>query len=201
MPGTHILLSDLSINTKSTRDNRAISDSAAFFADVVSHMWSNNPYGSAQAFLKFCTRLFQITQPSNSTILLALNYIYRYKETSPYCSEVSGTEYYIAVVSLMLANKYHEDKCYSNRSWAKVSGLDVSQVSRMELSILAAFNWSIKVDNLEFDSWSQFLGQYWSAVIEFRGQSIISEQNLDSGVQDCRRQGFISTSASITSIS
>ncbi|ORX81254.1 hypothetical protein K493DRAFT_320715 [Basidiobolus meristosporus CBS 931.73] len=174
-------------------------NSATFVADVITHMWGNNPYGATAAFRNFCARLFQITQPSASTLKLALNYVYRYKETEPLSLGLLGTEYYIVVVALMLANKYHEDKCYSNRSWAKVSGLDLIQLSQMELAVLATFGWNIKVEKDEFDAWTQFLDQYWSAVIAFRTQHALVPEECH-GSNDCRRQSFVSSESVAPSV-
>ncbi|KAK9764822.1 hypothetical protein K7432_007365 [Basidiobolus ranarum] len=196
MPGANIQL-PTHCNVKDTIS------SATFVADVVYHMWGGSPFGATPAFRNFCARLFQITQPSTSTIALALNYVYRYKETVPLSLGLMGTEYYIVVVALMLANKYHEDKCYSNRSWAKVSGLDLVQLSQMELAVLTTFGWNIKVDRDEFEAWNQFLDQYWTAVISFRAQhTMVSEecQDLTNATNDCRRQSFVSSEPLMTSV-
>ncbi|KAK9760727.1 hypothetical protein K7432_014942 [Basidiobolus ranarum] len=204
MPGAQLRLPIHCVPAKPSYKVKTPDCLATFFADVVYHMWSNDPYGASPAFHSFCSRLFQITQPSTSTLRIALNYIYRYKETAPLSLEVLGSEYYIAVVALILANKYHEDKCYSNRSWAQVSGLNVTQLSQMELAVLTTFGWNIKIDEDEFDAWSQFLDKYWSAVMEFRAKQVVipeQGQDLNGGAKDCRHQSFVISNSSITTVS
>jgi len=46
---------------------------------------------------------------------------------------------------LILASKFTQDKCYSNRAWAKLSGLPAREISRCERALGEALDWRLWV--------------------------------------------------------
>ncbi|KAF9454019.1 hypothetical protein P691DRAFT_657134 [Macrolepiota fuliginosa MF-IS2] len=49
------------------------------------------------------------------------------------------------LASLILASKFTQDKCYSNRAWAKLSGLSAREVGRCERALGEALEWRLWV--------------------------------------------------------
>ncbi|KAF8650433.1 hypothetical protein AX16_005236 [Volvariella volvacea WC 439] len=49
------------------------------------------------------------------------------------------------LASLILASKFMQDKCYSNRAWAKLSGLPPREISRCERALGEALEWRLWV--------------------------------------------------------
>ena len=57
-------------------------------------------------FVHFMHKLLQTTQVSQSVIVLSLHYIYWLKEVNQFMSGQPGSELRVAVVVLMMANKF-----------------------------------------------------------------------------------------------
>ena len=49
------------------------------------------------------------------------------------------------LASLILASKFFQDKCYSNRAWAKLSGLPAREIGRCERALGEALQWRLWV--------------------------------------------------------
>ena len=49
------------------------------------------------------------------------------------------------LAALILASKFTQDKCYSNRAWAKLSGLPPREIGRCERALGAALDWRLWV--------------------------------------------------------
>ena len=49
------------------------------------------------------------------------------------------------LASLILASKFFQDKCYSNRAWAKLSGLPPREIGRCERALGQALEWRLWV--------------------------------------------------------
>ena len=77
-----------------------------------------------------------------------------FEEPSQYC-EATSTEPLIPspllcprrtfLASLILASKFLQDRCYSNRAWAKLSGLSPREVGRCERALGDALEWRLWV--------------------------------------------------------
>jgi len=78
------------------------------------------------------------------------------------------------LASLILASKFTQDRCYSNRAWAKLSGLSPREIGRCERALGDALNWRLWVGKKV--SPSSTLSINSRAVIRSR-----SEGNLTSG--------------------
>lgn len=49
------------------------------------------------------------------------------------------------IAALVLANKFAQDKCYSNRTWAKLVGLKPREISRCERALGDTLRWRLWV--------------------------------------------------------
>jgi hypothetical protein len=54
----------------------------------------------------------------------------------------------VFLASLILASKFTQDKCYSNRAWAKLSGLPPREIGRCEHALGDALEWRLWVGKI-----------------------------------------------------
>jgi hypothetical protein len=73
------------------------------------------------------------------------------------------------LASLILASKFTQDKCYSNRAWAKLSGLPPREIGRCERALGDALEWRLWVGKLPTSSTSSSPSANGRAVV--RSQS------------------------------
>ncbi|KAI9460128.1 cyclin-domain-containing protein [Lactarius psammicola] len=107
----------------------------------------------SSVFVHFMQKLLQTTQLSQSVIVLSLHYVYRLKERN--CGTVAhpGSEFRVAVAALMMANKFVDDNTYTNKTWSEVSGIDLSEINKMEREFLAGIDFNLYVDKETYVRW------------------------------------------------
>lgn len=64
----------------------------------------------------------------------------------------------------MLANKFHDDHTFTNKTWSDVSGMKLYELDIMELEFLDALEFRLFVREAEFDSWRTGLLSFMSQV-------------------------------------
>ncbi|KAI0638916.1 cyclin-domain-containing protein [Trametes polyzona] len=114
-------------------------------------------FSVSPAFVRFMQKVLETTQVSQSVIVLSLRYIYRLKARNPYTSGQAGSEYRVAIAALMLANKFVDDNTYTNKTWSEVSGIELSEVNRMEREFLLGIDFGLYVDKTTYESWLNLL--------------------------------------------
>ncbi|CAG8576792.1 6771_t:CDS:2 [Cetraspora pellucida] len=68
------------------------------------------------------------------------------------------------LVSLIVASKYLQDRNYSNRAWAKISGLPVHEVNANEVCFLKLIDYNLFITEDVFKRWSSFLLTHIQAI-------------------------------------
>ncbi|KAI6025351.1 hypothetical protein BKA83DRAFT_689307 [Pisolithus microcarpus] len=81
-----------------------------------------------------------------SVIVLSLHYIWPLKECNHFTNGLPGSEFWIAVAALMMANKFLDDNTYTNKTWSEVSK-----------EFLTAVNFSLHVSGKQYASWLHLL--------------------------------------------
>ncbi|KAI8384794.1 cyclin-domain-containing protein, partial [Radiomyces spectabilis] len=104
-------------------------------------------------FKRFCKDILTATQLSESVVMLALKYIAMLLQNNPNIQGAEGSEYRLFTVALMLGNKFLDDNTYTNKTWADVSGMKVSDLNIMELEFLDVLKFRIFVRKEEHDRW------------------------------------------------
>ncbi|KAF8931377.1 hypothetical protein BGZ58_007664 [Dissophora ornata] len=61
------------------------------------------------------------------------------------------------LASLMVASKYLQDRNYSNKAWAKISGLSIKEINANELIFLKLIDYSLFVSHDTFMRWTALL--------------------------------------------
>ncbi|KAJ1028191.1 hypothetical protein NDA13_003637 [Ustilago tritici] len=70
------------------------------------------------------------------------------------------------LASIMIASKFVQDHTYSNRAWAKISGLPVKDLSKLERAFLKAIDYRLMTSDVEWDKWTAELAQSNASVAE-----------------------------------
>ncbi|RHZ68405.1 hypothetical protein Glove_295g54 [Diversispora epigaea] len=67
------------------------------------------------------------------------------------------------LTAVILADKFHNDHRYSNKSWAEMIEIPFDVVNFMELTFLKCLNFQIYINGDEFASWIDFLFEFIKA--------------------------------------
>jgi hypothetical protein len=116
-------------------------------------------------FRKWVTTILSTTQVAQHVIILALLFVYRLKKSNPTVKGKPGSEYRLLTVALMLGNKFLDDNTYTNKTWAEVSGISVSEVHVMEVEFLSNMRYSLFTSEQQWKDWHVQLGKF-AAYIE-----------------------------------
>lgn len=111
-------------------------------------------------FRKWVTTILTTTLVSKNVILLALLYIYRLKKFNPGVSGKRGSEFRLLTIALMLGNKFLDDNTYTNKTWAEVSGISVTEIHIMEVEFLSNMRYNLYVSEAEWGAWKVKLGKF-----------------------------------------
>ncbi|KAK5550366.1 hypothetical protein LTR46_011629, partial [Exophiala xenobiotica] len=111
-------------------------------------------------FRKWVTTIIDTTQVDKNVILLALMFIYRLKKINPSISGKRGSEYRLLAIALMLGNKFLDDNTYTNKTWAEVSGISVTEVHMMEVEFLSNMRYDLCASVEEWNEWKAKLERF-----------------------------------------
>ncbi|KAJ1976636.1 hypothetical protein H4R34_003902 [Dimargaris verticillata] len=131
---------------------------ADLVANTTLYLWydqfvpsNHNP----SVFQKFVHRILKGTSLSPSVVLLALCYIDRFRRNLVNREVKTGSEFRIFTVALMLAGKFLEDNTFTTKTWAEVSGLDFTELHRVQVEFLNAMEHTLYVSAADYFSWIQ----------------------------------------------
>lgn len=110
-------------------------------------------------FRKWVTTILSTTQVGKNVILLGLLFIYRLKQFNPDVSGKRGSEFRLLTIALMLGNKFLDDNTYTNKTWAEVSGISVTEIHIMEVEFLSNMRYELYVSAEEWINWKGKLGR------------------------------------------
>jgi len=99
----------------------------------------------------YANRIFQYTNTSDSTYIIALIYIKRLLQntTNAFISKTNAHK--LMLLSCLLATKYIEDVPYNNAQWARVGGFSLAELNSLELYMLSAMQWRLYVSQQEVE--------------------------------------------------
>ncbi|SPO03088.1 uncharacterized protein DNG_05770 [Cephalotrichum gorgonifer] len=121
-----------------------------------------SPEARPQAnFTKWVHNILSTTQVTRNVILLALLFIYRLKTLNPAVRGRPGSEYRLLTVALMLGNKFLDDNTYTNKTWADVSYLSVSDIHLMEVEFLSNMRYSLLTTKEDWEAWLAKVGSFY----------------------------------------
>ncbi|KAK0609724.1 hypothetical protein B0T17DRAFT_594004 [Bombardia bombarda] len=115
---------------------------------------------ACQHFKKWVHSVLSTTQVTQNVILLALMFIYRLKVANPIVKGRPGSEYRLLTVALMLGNKFLDDNTYTNKTWADVSGISVTEIHVMEVEFLSNMRYSLLASEKQWEEWLVKLARF-----------------------------------------
>lgn len=136
-----------------------------------------------EAFQKFVYMTLSSTRLSKYTVILALVYLSKRWSLGdlPLQNDVHGL-YILFVVSLVLANKCHDDNTFTNASWCQATGISSAEITKAEISWLSKISWSLELASLECEGWNKW-HECWTV---FSGQQ--PYQHRQQPVNVCEQQ-------------
>lgn len=114
-------------------------------------------------FTKGVSSVLNATRLPSATIYLALDYLSKYinKLTNGIAS-IGGNSvnviYQNTMIALILANKFNDDKTFTNRSWSDATGIQLNFINDYEKNWLKTFNWKLYDD--KFIAYNDYVKNY-----------------------------------------
>lgn len=119
------------------------------------------------AFQKFTNQVLTATRLPKATVILSLVYLSkRWALGNIPATDVNvHIAYKLLVVSLLLANKFHDDNTFRNKSWNEATGIPVRDLNMIEADWLKAIQWSLHLNQTERKGWEKWndCWEYWVA--------------------------------------
>ncbi|EXJ75124.1 uncharacterized protein A1O5_01820 [Cladophialophora psammophila CBS 110553] len=135
----------------------------------------------AIGFRKWVTTIISTTQVGKNVILLALLFIYRLKRFNPSVSGKRGSEFRLLTIALMLGNKFLDDNTYTNKTWAEVSGISVTEIHIMEVEFLSNMRYALYASATEWNEWKSKLGRFGAFYQKASQLPLVDESRANGG--------------------
>ena len=106
-------------------------------------------------FLKGLVSVLNATRLPSTTIFQALDFLFKYLGKLPKGPEsIGGTAvnviYQNTMISFILANKFNDDKTFTNKSWSQATGMDLHVINEYEVVWLNTLEWRLFEDKFVY---------------------------------------------------
>jgi len=101
----------------------------------------------------YFARMSQYFQCSDSCLILGPLLIDRLVKMHPEFELCKMSIHRLLATSVMVAAKYHDDVYYSNNYYAKVAGIPVKEMNRLEAGFLRKIGWRLQVSPEDFETY------------------------------------------------
>ena len=106
-------------------------------------------------FLKGLISVLNATRLPSTTIFQALDFLFKYLGKLPKGPEsIGGTAvnviYQNTMISFILANKFNDDKTFTNKSWSQATGMDLHVINEYEMVWLSTLEWRLFEDKFVY---------------------------------------------------
>lgn len=131
-------------------------------------------------FLNGVLSVLNATRLPSTTVFLALDYMLKYLNKIPNGIDSIGGKfinviYQNTIVSFILANKFNDDKTFTNKSWSQATGMEIDLINKYEKSWLSTFEWKLYDD--KFIKYNDFIASYQKFIHE---RTLQQQQNIDA---------------------
>ncbi|KAF8511766.1 hypothetical protein JB92DRAFT_3117718 [Gautieria morchelliformis] len=75
------------------------------------------------------------------------------EEENHFTSGQPGSKFQVAVVSLMMGNKFVDDNTYTNKRWSDVSGIELNEINKMECEFLLGVDFRLYGSMKTYKAW------------------------------------------------
>ncbi|KAL9650373.1 hypothetical protein ABK040_016440 [Willaertia magna] len=114
---------------------------------------TNNP--PAISVLKYLERIVKFAFCTAECYILSLVYMDRLVQANPQFVISNYSIHRLLITSIMVAAKFFDDKFYDNAYYAKVGGIDVEEINRLEIEFLFMIQFSLHIQAPEFNQYKQ----------------------------------------------
>lgn len=160
----------------SSRLDYSIEDMAEFYANMSYGIMvpRNSDTKRVARCKESLVQVFTATRLPKCTLLLALVYLSKRwnvktqraqtpvtpggRFSDDHAAVDDDTVYRMIVVSLLLANKVHDDHTFTNKSWHEATGIEVRLLTATETEWLKAIRWSLFLHAEDQTAWRQWDG-------------------------------------------
>jgi hypothetical protein len=103
--------------------------------------------------------IYKCFQCSDECYVLALVYINRITKMEPSITVCNLSMHRLLLFAVLVAAKFHDDLRYGNIYYAKVGGLPIAEVNKLELKFLQLIDWKTVVDAEEYQFYHALMCQ------------------------------------------
>ncbi|KAJ3175379.1 hypothetical protein HDU87_006199 [Geranomyces variabilis] len=131
-----------------------------------------SPPGTSAWYPSFVKAVHNLITRASCTlphILISLLYVTRLRNAIPSTHTGEGSEFRVFVSALILAQKYHTDDRFANKTWANMTGLPLRDINTMEREFLTGVGGRLHVTREDYEKWLrsvQVLGQEHSQIVK-----------------------------------
>ncbi|CCH60291.1 hypothetical protein TBLA_0C04950 [Henningerozyma blattae CBS 6284] len=124
---------------------------------------NNMPTTTIDLFIKGVSSVLNATRLPSVTIFLALDYLSKYITKLPNgIASIGGNSvnviYQNTMISFILANKFNDDKTFTNKSWSDATGIKLKFINEYEKNWLKIFDWKLYDD--KFISYNDYVNAF-----------------------------------------
>ncbi|KAL6935021.1 uncharacterized protein HGUI_01707 [Hanseniaspora guilliermondii] len=98
---------------------------------------------SSQVYKQGIEYVLNATRLPRSTIYIALNYLHSYVHKSKLKDFDFEMIYQHVITSLILGNKFNDDKMFANKTWSTASGIDLKVINKLEIDFLKKLDYNL----------------------------------------------------------
>ncbi|SCU95385.1 LADA_0G15324g1_1 [Lachancea dasiensis] len=124
------------------------------------------PSSVLNIFNKGVSSVLNATRLPSVTVFMALDFLCKYVAKLPTGIHALGGDsvniiYQNLMIAFVLANKFNDDKTFTNKSWSHATGMELSVINKFERDWLAVFEWKLFDDNFVlFDEYHKSFEQF-----------------------------------------
>ena len=108
------------------------------------------------SIIQYLYRIQNYTEVEDNTIIIALMYIDRLCEISSLLLTPYNI-HRIIFVSILLAIKYNEDICFGFDFYAKIGGISIYELKKLERDFVCLIRFKFYIDKSEFDNYKSYI--------------------------------------------
>ncbi|CAI1982330.1 hypothetical protein SEUBUCD650_0G00700 [Saccharomyces eubayanus] len=129
---------DISIMSKFVMENAFVAFNANYSTD----------HQTTDLFFKGISSVLNATRLPSATIYLAIDYLFKYiNKLTNGIHSIGGNSiniiYQNTMIAFILANKFNDDKTFTNSSWSQATGILINVINDFERQWLRIFDWEL----------------------------------------------------------
>ncbi|CCK68502.1 Clg1p KNAG_0B00540 [Huiozyma naganishii CBS 8797] len=139
-------------------------------------------------FVKSIKSVLNATRLPSVSIFLSLDFLFKYLQKDPEAfrhgddlDTIMQGAYQNVILGFVLANKFNDDKTFTNSSWSQASSLELSVINQLERHWLEVFEWDLYDDRFQY--YEDFAHSFDVFVLEKQQQQQQQQKQQQSASQ------------------